>query len=262
MLKPPPAFVTNIGAWEYTLSKLDLLEREKPKPDKPRLDQYGNPLNYAAACAIYKNVCNKYAAFGVPNMNLPEIEETHNNVSDLDEAYPVGKEFFCDDMIVQGARLRRPRTLRRAGRERIPESARQGARRRSRGREPQSHRPSRDRGQPEPLLPVGGRMTDDGITRLICETIAAGDVDGDLVLIQNTLNMRKTIVNGEKIFRVGQRVEFNDHIIPKYLKGGMSVVQKVNDKTVIITVEHNPRLRKWSGLQKVRAYKNTLDIID
>ena len=92
MPKAPPKFVTNIGAWEYTLAKLE---------DKGKLTENGDPQNYAAASAIYKNVCKKYAAFGFPNVDLPQLKNEHNNVGDLDDKYPVGSEFFCDDMIVR-----------------------------------------------------------------------------------------------------------------------------------------------------------------
>jgi hypothetical protein len=49
--KAPPKFVENEWAWEYTLSKLER---------KGKLDDGGNPTNYAAACAIYKAVVKKY----------------------------------------------------------------------------------------------------------------------------------------------------------------------------------------------------------
>ena len=50
-LKPPPRFVTNEWAWAYTLDKLT---------SKGQVDEGGNPLNYAAAVAIYKRVAAKY----------------------------------------------------------------------------------------------------------------------------------------------------------------------------------------------------------
>ena len=50
-LKPPPSFVKNEWAWAYTLDKLT---------GKGQVDEAGNPLNYAAAVAIYKRVCVKY----------------------------------------------------------------------------------------------------------------------------------------------------------------------------------------------------------
>lgn len=51
MLKPPPNFVKNEWAWAYTLNKLS---------DRDGLDEWGNPLNYGAAVAIYKRVAAKY----------------------------------------------------------------------------------------------------------------------------------------------------------------------------------------------------------
>lgn len=50
-LKPPPKFVTNLWAWAHTLDKLR---------DKGQLDEGGNPRNYGAAVAIYKNTAKKY----------------------------------------------------------------------------------------------------------------------------------------------------------------------------------------------------------
>lgn len=50
-LKAPPSFVTDMDAWEYTLARLAL---------RDKLDEGGNPRNYAAAAAIYRNVKKKY----------------------------------------------------------------------------------------------------------------------------------------------------------------------------------------------------------
>lgn len=50
-LKPPPKFVTNEWAWAHTLDRL---------AEKDQLDAGGNPRNYGAAVAIYKNVVKKY----------------------------------------------------------------------------------------------------------------------------------------------------------------------------------------------------------
>jgi len=102
-LKEPPSFCSNIGAWEYTLSKLALLDEEKPK-DKPRLDEGGNPTNYGQAVAIYKAVCKKYPAFQTTTYgqnSLPEFRNVGNNVSDLDAAYPVGTMFWYDDVLCE-----------------------------------------------------------------------------------------------------------------------------------------------------------------
>jgi hypothetical protein len=58
-LKPPPKFVHNRWAWEHTLAKL---------AEKDKLDEHGNPQNYAAAAAIYKASVKKYGEMDdVPN---------------------------------------------------------------------------------------------------------------------------------------------------------------------------------------------------
>ena len=109
-LKDPPKFCTNIGAWEYTLAKLALLDAEKPK-DKPRLDEGGNPTNYGQAVAIYKAVVKKYPAFqkttygqdALPEFRLRENEtyERSQNVADLCEIFPVGEMFWYDDVLCE-----------------------------------------------------------------------------------------------------------------------------------------------------------------
>lgn len=53
MPKDPPKFVTDEASWAYTLSKL-------AAGSGGGLTEEGNPRNYAAAIAIYKNVLKKY----------------------------------------------------------------------------------------------------------------------------------------------------------------------------------------------------------
>ena len=108
MLKDPPVFVTNIGAWDYTLAKLAMLDEEKPK-DKPRLDEGGNPTNYGQAVAIYKAVCKKYPAFQTYTLNqqpFKRADEANDSddeftVEQLDEFYPVGQMFWFDDVLCE-----------------------------------------------------------------------------------------------------------------------------------------------------------------
>ena len=97
-LKDPPNFVTSIGAWEYTLAKL---ANKQEDDGKQRVDEGGNPLNYAAAVAIYKNVVKKYPAFQVANMAMPIFKNVGNNVGDLDDQYPVGQNFWFDDVLLE-----------------------------------------------------------------------------------------------------------------------------------------------------------------
>jgi hypothetical protein len=102
-LKDPPAFVTNIGAWEYTLAKLATLDEEKPK-DKPRLDEGGNPTNYGQAVAIYKAVCKKYPAFATNNVAAQPMMlrgTDANTVAELDDIFPVGEQFWYDDVLLE-----------------------------------------------------------------------------------------------------------------------------------------------------------------
>lgn len=106
MLKDPPSFVTNIGAWDYTLAKLALLDDEKPKA-KPRLDEGGNPTNYAQAVAIYKAVCKKYPAFQTGNVHVEPIKQNlkadpgNHTFARIADSYPVGKMFWYDDVLCE-----------------------------------------------------------------------------------------------------------------------------------------------------------------
>jgi hypothetical protein len=106
-LKDPPSFVTNIGAWEYVLAKLAMLDEEKPKPGKPRLDEGGNPTNYGQAVAIYKAVCKKYAAFqnetAIGGREIKSAKRTTDNTDTgkLCTEYPVGELFWYDDVLCE-----------------------------------------------------------------------------------------------------------------------------------------------------------------
>lgn len=107
-LKDPPNFVTNIGGWEYTLAKLAMLDEEKPKPGKPRVDEGGNPTNYAAAVAIYKNVVKKYPAFQIDNLHVKPLARDQYDeqgyqlkLGDLLAHFPVGEMFWYDDVLCE-----------------------------------------------------------------------------------------------------------------------------------------------------------------
>ena len=63
--------------------------------------QYGNPLNYAAACAIYKNVCKKYVSFQTANRNLPEVHKDDLDVEELFDFYAPGQMFWFDDVLCE-----------------------------------------------------------------------------------------------------------------------------------------------------------------
>jgi hypothetical protein len=106
-LKPPPPFVKSIGAWEYVLAKL---ANKQADDGKQRLDEGGNPLNYAAAVAIYKNVVKKYAHFGIPNIDMEPVNLAdakkipgHHTpmdlLNELADSYPVGQMFWFDDVM-------------------------------------------------------------------------------------------------------------------------------------------------------------------
>lgn len=105
MLKDPPKFVTNIGAWEYVLAKL---ADKQAEDGKQRLDQYGNPLNYAAAIAYYKNAVKRYPAFQSSNAYKAPYKlgqvldgETPVSVEDLDDRFPAGQMFWYDDVLCE-----------------------------------------------------------------------------------------------------------------------------------------------------------------
>jgi hypothetical protein len=101
-LKDPPPFVTNIGAWEYTLAKLVGLDEDKPKA-KPRVDEGGNPTNYGQAVAIYKAVCKKYPAFQTTNVHVEPYRKGDGSytVEMLDEKFSVGQMFWFDDVLCE-----------------------------------------------------------------------------------------------------------------------------------------------------------------
>ena len=98
MLKAPPKFVTNVGAWEYVLARM---AHKQEEDGKRRLDEYGNPLNYGAAVGYYKNAAKKYPAFQTANVHIPEYRDVGNNIADLMDIYPVGQMFWFDDVICE-----------------------------------------------------------------------------------------------------------------------------------------------------------------
>jgi hypothetical protein len=110
-LKDPPSFVTNIGAWEYTLAKLAMLDVEKPKA-KPRLDEGGNPINYGQAVAIYKAVVKKYPHLATSNVGMKPINMVVRDTSadqrtpmqvltELADKFSVGSMFWYDDVLCE-----------------------------------------------------------------------------------------------------------------------------------------------------------------
>jgi hypothetical protein len=90
MPKAPPKFVTSIGAWQYTLAKLEL---------KGKLTPNGDPQNYAAACAIYKNVVRKYPAFAIPEPEIARIQQL--SLDELMVEYSAGQMFWFDDVLCE-----------------------------------------------------------------------------------------------------------------------------------------------------------------
>lgn len=103
MPKPPPKFVTNIGAWEYVLAKLSLSGDKYLTPN-------GDPKNYGQAVAIYKRVVAKYAHFGVPNVDVEPLKIAGQKAIGFDEGmllgdlcsdYPIGTMFWMDDVLCE-----------------------------------------------------------------------------------------------------------------------------------------------------------------
>lgn len=91
MPKAPPKFVTNLPAWEYTLAKLET---------QGKLNNNGDPTNYGAAIAIYKNVVAKYPGFAPQVINRSPHTYAAMTPSQLDEIFPVGQMFWFEDCLV------------------------------------------------------------------------------------------------------------------------------------------------------------------
>jgi hypothetical protein len=109
MLKPPPNWIDNIGAWEYVLAKL---ANKQADDGKQRVDEYGNPLNYGAAVAIYKHVVKKYPHLGKRNVGVAPVHvndmhgEELSALNVLADKYPVGVEFWMDDVLCEAVEYR------------------------------------------------------------------------------------------------------------------------------------------------------------
>src|SRR3954453_18505556 len=104
MLKDPPRFVTNAGAWEYVLARMATKQEED---GKRRLDADGNPLNYAAAVAYYKNAAKKYPAFQATNRHVEPFKiegatgQKSHSIVELMNLYPAGQMFWYDDVLCE-----------------------------------------------------------------------------------------------------------------------------------------------------------------
>jgi len=96
--------------------------------------------------------------------------------------------------------------------------------------------------------------------------VNGGDFDEDLdglKHVQSAINVhiatRVFDKEEENQFTRGARVRFNSRVKPAYLNGVGAIVEKVNTKTCIITIDNDLRARQRAGTE-VKAYKSTLSI--
>jgi hypothetical protein len=116
-----------------------------------------------------------------------------------------------------------------------------------------SRRRASGQGQPRPQLPagrpaVGGRDPE----RLLLDQIAAGELDPHLTAIADAIAARLGLletVNSAKalaMLNIGDRVRFNHHTRPQYLRGVEGVVIEIDQHTATVCV-HGPVGRFRNG---------------
>jgi hypothetical protein len=64
---------------------------------------------------------------------------------------------------------------------------------------------------------------------------------------------------GAKNFVLGGEAVLNSKINPKYLRGTIVVVRKINDKSVLVDFPRDPSMRRYSGARGVRCPKTIVD---
>lgn len=115
----------------------------------------------------------------------------------------------------------------------------------------------RARNTPSPRLPPprpsrDPRPSEPEPERLLLDQIAAGELDTHLVAIADAIHARLELlptVNSAKalaMLNVGDRVRFNHHTRPQYLRGAQGVVIELDQHTATVCV-HGPIGRFRSG---------------
>jgi hypothetical protein len=116
----------------------------------------------------------------------------------------------------------------------------------------------RTRSQPRPQLPAPQANQQPRSTRpaeperLLLDQIAAGELDPHLTAIADAIHARHELletVNSAKalaMLNVGDRVRFNHHTRPQYLRGIEGVVIELDQRTATVCV-HQPIGRFKSG---------------
>jgi|SRR3954453_14918832 hypothetical protein len=106
-------------------------------------------------------------------------------------------------------------------------------------------------------------MTD--MTQEILDIIRAGDVDDSLKEIEDAVFARRALKGGQKLasdaFVVGKTVEVVGKLKPNYLFGHRFEIQKVNDKTVVISVPNERIYRRFAGSRSVRIPKTAVKVV-
>jgi hypothetical protein len=114
--------------------------------------------------------------------------------------------------------------------------------------------PSTSRSQPDRASPPSDRATHPPATRerLLLDQIAAGELDAHLTAIADAVHARQELletINSAKalaMLNVGDRVRFNHHTRPQYLRGVEGVVIELDQHTATVCV-HGPVGRFRSG---------------
>ena len=88
--------------------------------------------------------------------------------------------------------------------------------------------------------------------RLLLDQIAAGELDAHLIAIADAIHARQDLletINSAKalaMLNVGDRVRFNHHTRPQYLRGSEGIVVDLDQHTTTVCV-HRPIGRFRSG---------------
>lgn len=105
------------------------------------------------------------------------------------------------------------------------------------------------------------------VDALFIGKILNGDYDDNLDYISELVRQRHRMLRDQAIdtfrrgVKVGEIVRFTDEISPKYLRGLLATVEKVNQKTVLVRI-NEPDLARRYGSGPVRCPMSLIERLD
>lgn len=98
----------------------------------------------------------------------------------------------------------------------------------------------------------------------VVDAILNGVCDDHLDKLTSTIKKRRELQNEKKILFIapGDKVRFNDFANPKYLRGHVVIVKKVNQSTVTVDMPDDYSLKRFRGSVGVRCPISIVDKVE